>query len=578
MRTASHHPGREVTIEFEGRALPALVGESIAAALAASGIREMRETRTGGRRGLFCGMGVCQDCLVEVDGRTNQRACMTKVTAGQVIRRQRFPGRASFVAESVPPIDATALPVETPDILVVGGGAGGLAAAAFAAEQGADVLLVDERSQLGGQYFKQPVDAHGADPASRRDTQSARGLAAIEKARSAGVRIVSGSEIWGAFEPLQLGATWNGCTRVIQPKRLIVATGAYERALPIPGWTLPGVITTGAMQTMLRSYSVVVGQRIVVAGNGPLNLQVAYELVKAGARVVAVVESAPRPGLRVASALLRMAVASPHFVRDGLRYVARLKRAGVPILFGHVLAEVASQSGALRATIGKVGDRARTSTLQLEADTVCMGYGFNPSNEILMALGCEHHFDPERGHLITRRGDDCETSVPGVYAVGDCCGLGGAHAAAEEGLIAAAAVIADLGRGLSQHAREEVAAARVRLTSHRRFQTALWQVFAAPRFHTQLATAETLICRCEEVSLSEVEDAIRDGNPSIGEVKRRTRLGMGRCQGRYCAPVLAALLAEKQGRPLDQMASFAPRAPIKPVSIADLTGCKPHDG
>jgi NAD(P)H-nitrite reductase large subunit len=199
-----------------------------------------------------------------------------------------------------------------------------------------------------------------------------------------------------------------------------------------------------------------------------------------------------------------------------------------------------------------------------------MGYGFLPANELLRALGCRHDFDPARGHLVTVRDAECATSVEGVYAVGDCCGLGGARAAVEEGLIAGAAVSVSLGRTLPEAVCRERDRARSRLCRHRRFQQGLWQLYAAPRHQHELADAATPVCRCEEVTLGEVEAALADGQGSMGEVKRCTRLGMGACQGRYCAPVLAALLAERCSRPLDEMAFFAPRLPAKPVPIAEL--------
>jgi NAD(P)H-nitrite reductase large subunit len=199
-----------------------------------------------------------------------------------------------------------------------------------------------------------------------------------------------------------------------------------------------------------------------------------------------------------------------------------------------------------------------------------MGYGFQPNNDILRSLGCKHEFDESRGHLVTRRNDNCETTVSRIYAVGDCCGLGGAPAALEEGLIAAAAAAEALGLTLSASLAATRRDARRRLKRHRRFQAALWRMFNAPRYQTELAGQTTLICRCENVDLESLEAALSDGEPSIGEIKRRTRLGMGPCQGRYCAPVVAAMLAERRGRPIDEMAYFAPRAPVKPIRIADM--------
>lgn len=266
----------------------------------------------------------------------------------------------------------------------------------------------------------------------------------------------------------------------------------------------------------------------------------------------------------------RMLWNAPDLARQGLSMIRDLKRRGIPLLHGCGLARIEAQGAALVATLGQRSVRELKPGERFVVDIVLMGYGFMPSNELLLALGCRHDFDAARGHLVTRRGEDCETSVAGVYGVGDCCGLGGAKAAYEEGLIAGAAAARALGRTLTAASTEELAAARARLARHRRFQAALWEVFSAPRFQSELAEPDTIICRCEEVTLGAVESALADGRPAIGEIKRRTRLGMGRCQGRYCAPVLAAMLAERQARPVDEGAFFAPRAPVKPVAIRDL--------
>lgn len=554
----SYKSGAAVTLEVDGRPVPARVGDTLAAALVAAGITSLRETASGDTRGLFCGMGVCNECLVTIDGAESRRACMTKVSGPHTVRRQSFPVRLSSAAVGAEPILASDLAVRTPDVLVIGGGAGGLAAAAVTAEAGLTVVLIDERAKPGGQFFKQPGESHRFADGIAADSQVAEGRARIERARRAGVEIVSGAEAWGAFAPMTVGVTTAEASLLFRPKRLIVATGAYERGLPVPGWTLPGVITTGAAQTLLKTDGVLPGKRVLVCGNGPLNLQVALELARAGTQIVAIAELAQQPGLANAGALVRMLASSFELAWKGRSMLGALRRRGIPLLYGQSLTRVDQAGAALVATVG-----AR----RFEVDAVLMGYGFMPSNELLRALGCRHRFDAARGYLVTERSDDCETSMSGVYAVGDCCGLGGAPAAAEEGVIAGTAVARALGKTVDA---STVAAARASLGKHRRFQDALWQVFAAPRPQVEHVQPDTIVCRCEEVTLGAIESALSDGVPAIGEVKRRTRLGMGRCQGRYCAPVLVSLLADRQGRAVDELAFFAPRVPAKPVAISDL--------
>lgn len=530
------------------REVPFQPGQSLAAALTAAGITALRQTRREGPgRGLFCGMGVCQDCLVVVDGEPNQRACMTKARDGQAVAWQPYPAPAvetpAAAASQMPP-------VETCDLLILGGGAAGLSAAIAARRCGLDVLLLDERAAAGGQYYKQPAPGLVATPL---DAQARQGADLVAAAEASGARFLRGAEAWGAFAADRIAIFDGTRTRMIAPRALIVATGAQEAGLPLPGWTLPGVMTVGAAQTLWRSYRVTPGRRVLVAGNGPLNLQVAGELAAARCDVVAVAEAARMADAGAATAMLR---ADPLLALRGVALLARLRWHGIPLLRGAQLAAVEQHDGALRATVRTArGDRG------FDVDAVLMGYGFLPADDVLRALGAAQE------HLVTRRDADGMTSVDGVYAVGDCAGLGGAPAAREEGIIAACAVARRLARTVPPGM---LAAARTRLARHRRFQTALWRLFAAQKPGIALADDTTLICRCEEVTKAEIAAVLADGTPSIGEVKRRTRCGMGRCQGRYCAPILAAWLAEAQGRPLDGMAMFAPQAPIKPIAIADI--------
>ena len=571
MRAVRGAAGAErIPIAFETTTLFAAPGQSLAAALAAGGILALRRTAAGTERGVFCGMGVCQECLVVVDGVPNQRACVLKITAPVTVTRQTAMTEPADRG-TLPPVTLDDMEPETPEVLVIGGGAGGLTAALAARRAGAEVVLLDERATAGGQYFKQTGAGPGAHPLDR---QQAEGGALVQAVARSGAVVAAACEVWGAFPAADAAAEIMAAgpdgTRRFRPARLIVATGAYERGLPLPGWTLPGVMTTGAAQTFWRSYRTLPGRRIVIAGNGPLNLQVACELARAGTEVVAVAESAGAPGVSALPALARMLTAEPGLVADGLRYRLGLARHRIPLLSGHVVTAIDQERDALAVTLGRLDGRAVGATRRLVADVVCLGYGFQPANELLRALGATHDYDPERGQLVTRRDADGATTVPGVYAVGDCCGVGGAQAALEEGTIAGLAAARSLGLPGPAPLGAVERAARRRLGRARRFEAALSSLFAAPRIEHELAAADTLICRCEEVPLARLEAALGDGRPSIGEVKQRTRAGMGRCQGRYCAPVLAALLAERQARPLDELGLFAPRAPVKPVAIADL--------
>lgn len=550
-------------IEFDGRRIEARHGESLAAALTAAGVRSFRTTAHDAERGMFCGMGVCQECLVEVDGRANERACMVKVTGPLSVRSEAHARPLDVKRPATAPKTIGDVRLMQPEVLVIGAGPGGLSAAIAARRAGAEVTVIDERSKPGGQYFKQPdVDGEGIVPP---DAQHSEGAALIASARALGVSILNDVTVWGAFAPLEFAATHDGAALRITPKRAIIATGAYERGWPVPGWTLPGVMTTGAAQTLWRTARRVPGKRVLIAGNGPLNLQLAAELSDGGSEIAAVVEAASAPGPGAIGALATMAWASPKLVRDGIAYHRKRRAAGARMINGAVVRGIERSGSGLKVLIG--GADGAKSQETFEVDAVCLGYGFEPANELLRGLGCGHDFDPERRQLVTRRDETGQTTVPDVYALGDCTGLGGARAALAEGTVIGAHVAASLGHKTGTQAAVEAA-----LLRHRRFQRALWTLYAFDGYHPSLANRETLVCRCEEVTFGEIEDALSEDLSMIGAVKRQTRVGMGRCQGRYCAPVLDTLMAARAGQSRDEFSGFAPRVPVRPVRIADIAG------
>lgn len=550
--------------------LEALKGETIMSALAAAGILATGSRRDGLSRGPFCGMGVCQECLVTVDGRQGQRACMTPVDKGMRVLSQGYaavPRASSCKKDNVPP------PVmSSPALLIVGGGPAGLSAAKAAALCGIDVALVDERATLGGQFFKQLSKAHRFTGRTSMDAQHRAGSELIDEVERLGVRIWRNAVVWGAFGATEIAAMIEGRQHLFAPSRIILATGAYERGVPIPGWTLPGFITTGAAQTLMRTYRVTPGRQVLIAGNGPLNFQVAADLVAAGVKVAALVETARAPGLANGADFVRALVASPGLIGQGMSYLRQLRRAGVPIRYGSAIVSACGNASVSEASVAMIDWRGQAiagTSERFEADAICVGYGFLASNELARALGCEHFYRTSDASLVAKTDADGLSTASGIYLVGDGASIGGADAAQAQGFIAGCAAARSLGRTIPSGVERALSGARHALSRHRAFQAALWRIFSAPLLSTNLASEETVICRCESVSLGSVRQALSEGCATIGSIKRRTRLGMGRCQGRYCVSLAVAEL-EGQGRAIDESLLLAPRAPGKPVTVGEL--------
>ena len=563
-----------VHISYEGRTLECFAGDSVSAALIDAGEYVCREAADGTPRGVFCGMGVCQECLVVIDGRPGERACMTPVRDGMMVGVQ--PARPSLagLARTPPP----AREELACDVLVVGAGAAGMAAAAAAAEAGLDVVLVDERPRLGGQFYKQPSRVGSADD-DLLDPQYRAGRALIDRLERSGCRILSQTQVWGLFGPTEVAAVGPAASWTLRPRRLLLATGAYERGVPLPGWTLPGVLTTGAAQTLLRAYQVVPGRRVLIAGNGPLNMQVAAELVRAGATVVGLAELAPRPLPGRLDAAARMLALAPGLIRDGLGYQATLRRARVPTLYGSALVRAEGERRVEHAVVSLIDEAGRAvagSDRSFEVDAICMGYGFLSSTELSRAAGCRHAFDARQGQLVALTDERGRTSVDGVWAIGDGAGVAGARVARALGTVAALDAARSLGATPGPELVADERRARRAHWRARHFQEALWKLYRAPRLSTQLAEDDTLLCRCESVSHAAVEAALEDDAEHVGAIKRATRAGMGGCQGRYCGTILADASSRRSGGSIGELSLFSPAAPVKPTRIGALAG-DPHE-
>ncbi|MGL4441585.1 MAG: FAD-dependent oxidoreductase, partial [Bosea sp. (in: a-proteobacteria)] len=435
-----------LNFRFNDHELQARPGESIAAALAANGHAACRLTRSEAPRGPFCGMGACHDCLVSVGGDT-LRACLTAVMDGMLVETHtpRLRQHSSSIAPH-------ALPPRGVDVAVVGAGPAGLSAALAAAQSGLSVVMVDERKQAGGQYYKQP--AHGfAVNEAQLDRQFRDGRALAASVAAAGVTHLADTSVWSSTGKDDLLIEHDGATRRLVYRKLILATGAIERPVPFPGWTLPGVMTTGAAQTFMRAYGVSPGNRVLIAGHGPLNLQLAAELLRAGVRVVAVVELSPAPGPGAVRHLATMLTKAPRLVADGIRYRLTLLRHGVPVLHECVVVQADGDERVAKVALAPIGPDRRPDLSRIawhEADVLCLGYGFNPAVELAASLGCRLAHHPRWRHLHLERDTDGRTSMPNIFAAGDGASFGGAAIAMSAGVIAGLAAASDCGAALTR--------------------------------------------------------------------------------------------------------------------------------
>ena len=459
---------------------------------------------------------------------------------------------------------------EYADIVVVGAGPAGMEAAATAAGAGALVAIIDRYPSPGGQYFRRIPERFVQNEYTSNDKQ-ANNL--LRKIRSPRIRLFSSTVAWNIEKASASGqALWrlflagDGAPGEIVAKAVILATGAHERLVAFPGWTLPGVFTAGAVQAMIKGQRVLPGKRFVVSGTGPLQLAAAAQLVWAGAEVVGVYESA-RPGLAWLPHIPALWGQWSRFA-EGFSYIHALKKAGVPYQMGRTVIEARGSEQVeeiVTARVDKRGNPVTGSEQIFSADTLVIGYGFQPLNDLARLLGCIHDFCEDTGGFVIRRNDGMETTVRGVFSAGDGSAIGGAVLARIEGRIAGNSAACQLGFISDKAMHETWLRERSALKRERRFACFLAALFAPGPGLYGLARKDTVICRCEDITLGEIENAIDAGCSSMALVKRLTRAGMGSCQGHVCGQLVEKILERKAGIDPARMQRTSVRAPVFPV-------------
>jgi D-hydroxyproline dehydrogenase subunit alpha len=573
----------DAAITFDGQRVPLRPGQSIGAALVSAGIRSWRTTRKEGRqRGMFCGIGICYDCLVTVDNLPNQRACLTPARPGMQVRS----GLRAELVEARPfdrrPSTGSGRNWVPVDLAVVGAGPAGLAAAATAAEAGLNVVVIDSNSQPGGQYWRHRDETSTDTPPPRQhDVKTYTRLRQrFDAARNSGrLRYLPNTQIWFVENPSDhlFVLRTDGFSdvgpqppepRLVRAAAMILCPGGYDRQLPVPGWDLPGVTAAGGVQAMLKGYGTLSGTRAVVAGTGPFLLPVAAGLAAAGAAVVGICEAGA-----VTSWLpqLRGALQVPSKGIEAAAYAARLARHRIPFWTRSAVSSINGADKVRSVTITKIDSHGRVkagTSREIGVDLVALGWGFTPSLELVTAVGGDTRLDVDAS-LVAVVDDRQRTTVSGVYAAGEVTGVGGASLAVLEGELAALTVARDSGLGddaVRCHSLQRA------IARSRAFAAAMHRAHPVPSNWDEWLTSSTVVCRCEEVSYGEIRQACDElGAEDARTVKLMSRPGMGWCQGRVCGFATAKIAASGTQAPTaDALRSIAKRPLCAPIALRDL--------
>jgi octopine oxidase subunit A len=460
--------------------------------------------------------------------------------------------------------DVETLPARV-DLAIVGAGPAGLAAAATAAKLDLSVLVLDENPDVGGQIYR----AIATNPVQNRDLLGAdywRGEALARATAASAAQRAAGAIVWSVSPAddrgYEIGVSMAGRSRIITAREVMLATGALERPFPIPGWTLPGVMSCGGAQTALKASGLVPAGRVVIAGCGPLLWLIAWQYLNAGVAIDAILDTTPRENWLAALPHLPAFLASPYLAK-GLRLM-RAVRAKVRVIAG-VEALRAEGTEKVEAVIYQKAGREQ----RIAVDTLLLHQGVVPNINLSNAIGCRHVWDDTQ--LAWKPETDAwgATSVPGISVAGDGAGIAGAEAAAERGRIAALGVAHRLSKiDAVRRDREAVAphATLARFIRGRAFLDTLYRPAKAFR----VPQGDTLACRCEEVTAARIRATVPLGAIGPNQMKSFLRCGMGPCQGRLCGLTVAELIADVRGVSMEEVGYYRLRPPVKPIALGEL--------
>ncbi len=449
--------------------------------------------------------------------------------------------------------------VSAPTVIVVGAGPAGVRAAARLVAAGLRPVVIDEGRISGGQIYRRQPAGFRRRAADLYGFEAAKAEALHRDFDALGPKIDYRPEslAWNIYDGA-LHVVTGERTEALRYDALILATGATDRLLPVAGWTRPGVYSLGGAQIALKAQACAVGARPVFMGTGPLLYLVAYQYAKAGVRPAAILDTSP---YRRRIEALPMLAARPAMLAKGFYYSAVLAAKGVTMLTG--ITPIAIEGVERVACVVFQDSRGRLR--RIEGDAVGLGYGLRSETQLADLAHCDFAFDPVAQQYLPVTDSDGRTSAKGVYIAGDGARILGADAAELSGQLAACAALADLGRPA---AAAEVGQLRRTLQHMGRFRRGLEHAFAWPAHLAAGLADDVLVCRCEAITAGELRRAATElGAPEVNRAKAFSRVGMGRCQGRYCGLAGAEVLAAKLGVPVEQVGRLRGQAPVKPLPM-----------
>ncbi len=452
----------------------------------------------------------------------------------------------------------------TIDVAVIGAGPAGMAAAMSAAASGASVVLLDDQPAAGGQIYRgitqttpRQLDILGADYAA--------GRAQADALARSGVSHLAGAAVWQLHRDRTLDVLHDGASHPLRAATVVICAGALERPFPVPGWTLPGVMTAGAAQILFKTGGIVPAQAPVLVGCGPLLYVLGAQLVHAGVRLRAVIDTTAPADYSRALKHLPGALASPRYIAKGLAAIRAIRKSGVDYFTGATAIAIEGDAAGARA----VQFRARGRTQRVESPLILLHHGVVPNTQMTWSLRAAHDWDDAQLCWVPRTDAWGALDVEGYFVAGDNRGIVGAAAAVLQGELAGLAAAHHAGRLPGQERDRAAADIRGRLTRETRIRPFLDALYR-PKDENRIPGDDVLACRCEEVTAGAIRGYVRAGCVGPNQTKSFGRCGMGPCQGQLCGLTVTEIIANAREVAPAEVGYYRIRPPLRPITIGEI--------
>ena len=458
-------------------------------------------------------------------------------------------------------------------MIIVGSGFAGLGAAEIVSEHRLDVLMIDENFHAGGQLLRKTAGKTALGDRIESDRLKLSGYRIIDHIARKNIPFMNRTQVLGIYPENQICIEdKKGRILDLKAEFIICATGARERFLPFKGWTLPGVVSTGAAQVLIKSAGILPAREILIGGFGPLLFALANEVVDNKGRVISVLD---QTSLMENLRILRLWRHQTPRLIEGMHYLTRLLTARVPVRSRVRIIEARGSRHLEEVITAKTDSNGMIESgteKTYETGSLAVGYGFVPNIELPQIAGCEIAYREDRGGWIVGVDRFMETSVKNIYAAGEITGIAGAKKSYIEGQIAALKILNELGLIRNSHFQRKFDVLARQRNYELQFGKFLNRLYRLPEKMYETISDDTIICRCEDVNMGEIRRRISNGFISIGSLKKATRCGMGNCQGRTCGPILCDILATYAAKSHNKMKPLSVRFPAKVVRLDGLAG------